>query len=127
LDKRARTRKRNKITAEIKDNMTKVGTYRKEFDITILRYVDMRIQYELMNDKWYESGCAITEEYVNKSGAKNIRKTALYMALESMRKDLTDMENILGLTPKGLKAIKAKGLDKGKPSKLEEALSELSK
>ena len=32
------------------------------------------------------------------------------------------MENIFGLTPKGLKMIKAKGLDKQKGSALEKAL-----
>lgn len=127
MSKLAITRKRNRIIKDTTENMMTLGTYKKEFDNVILRYTDMRIQYELMNDKWYDEGCKVTETYTNKSGATNIRKAALYLAIESMRKDLTDLETTLGLTPKGLKAIKAKGLDKGKDSMLAKALNELSK
>lgn len=72
--------------------------------------------------KWYENDCQITEVYTNKAGAKNQRKTALYLALETMRRELTEMENVLGLTPKGLKLLKTKGLEKKKGGALAEAL-----
>lgn len=82
----------------------------------------MRLQYEILIEKWYEEDCLITEEYTNKSGATNNRKTALYMAIENLRKELLDLENVLGLTPKGLKAIKSKGLDAPKSSMLDKVL-----
>ena len=65
--------------------MRAVGTYKPEFEASVRRYVEMRIQYDILNEKWYENGCKITEEYVNKSGAKNQRKTALYLSMEAMR------------------------------------------
>lgn len=73
-------------------------------------------------DRWYSNGCTITEEYTNKAGATNIRKTALYQAVENIRKELTEHENILGLTPSGLKKINDKSMISSKKSILNEAL-----
>ena len=117
-----RKRKTTKIYNETVENMRKVETFRDEFVTTIRRYAELRIQYEKMNDKWYLEGCQITEEYTNKAGIKNVRKTALYLSIENMRKELIEMENILGLTPKGLKSIKTKGLEVKKESALDRAL-----
>ena len=118
----SRKRKTNKIYNETVENMRRIGVFREEFVTTIRRYAELRIQYEILHDKWYEEGCIITEKYTNKSGATNVRKTALYLSLENLRKELIDMENILGLTPKGLKAIKSKGLEAKKESALDRAL-----
>ena len=112
-----------KIFKETKKSMTSLGTYRKEFDVIIKRYAEMRVQSDMLNQRWYLDGCKVTEEYTNKAGATNERKTALYLAIESLRNELTDMENIFGLTPKGLKAIKRKGLEQQKASALEKMLS----
>lgn len=107
-------------------NMQEIGTFRPEFEASVRRYADLSIQYEILNDKWYEEGCKITEEYTNKAGAKNIRKTALYMAMENLRKELIEMENIFGLTPRGLRQIKTKGLEQKRSSALDKALERLS-
>ena len=48
------------------------------------------------------------------------------MVLESLRKELIDMENVFGLTPKGLRQIKAKGLEQKQSSALDKALEKLS-
>lgn len=106
--------------------MQKIGTFKPEFEAPVKRYAELSIQYEILNDKWYENGCQITEEYTNKSGATNQRKTALYMALENLRKELMDMENVFGLTPKGLRQIRAKGLEQKKSSTLDKALEKLN-
>lgn len=106
--------------------MQKIGTFKHEFEAPVKRYAELSIQYEILNDKWYENGCEITEEYTNKSGATNQRKTALYMALENLRKELMDMENVFGLTPKGLRQIRAKGLEQKKSSALDKALEKLN-
>ena len=114
---------RKKIFNETKKSMVSLGTYRKEFNVIIERYAEMRMQFDMLNERWYKEGCRVTEEYTNKSGATNERKTALYLAIEKLRDELMDMENIFGLTPKGLKAIKRKGLESQKTSALDKMLS----
>jgi hypothetical protein len=83
------------------------------------------MQFENIMRQWYDEGCKVTEEYTNKAGATNIRKTALYLSIEGMRREMTELENLFGLTPAGLKKIKQKGLETGKKSKLAEALAGL--
>lgn len=114
-----------KSVRQTKTRMKAVGTYRKEFDSCIDRYADLSVQYGILRQQWYDDGCAVSEEYTNKSGAVNQRKTPLYLSLETLRKELVDMENILGLTPKGLKQINSKGLETKQKSALEKALNEL--
>lgn len=104
------------------DDMKSVGTYKDEFIPIVSRYSELRVQYIIVIDRWYSSGCTITEEYTNKAGATNIRKTALYQAVENLRKELTEHENILGLTPSGLKKINDKSMVIPKKSILNEAL-----
>lgn len=104
-------------------DMRSIGTYRDEFLPAIRRYVDMRLQFDVLMDTWYMEGCRITEVYVNKAGAANNRKTELYRSIESLRLELTSMEGILGLTPAGLKKIHDKGLNPKRTSKLSEALA----
>ncbi len=122
MKKQTVSRKRNALYRETKAGMEALGTYKSEFEAPIKRYVELRLQYDILNEKWYENDCQITEVYTNKAGAKNQRKTALYLALETMRRELTEMENVLGLTPKGLKLLKTKGLEKKKGGALAEAL-----
>lgn len=102
--------------------MRKLGTFKPEFDAPVRRYAELRVQYEVLTEKWYENGCEITEKYTNKNGATNERKTPLYLSMETIRKELTELENIFGLTPKGLRAIKTKGLEQKKESALDRAL-----
>lgn len=116
-------KQRNKVFNATKKSMTSLGTYRKEFDVIIRRYAEIRIQFDVLNEQWYEGGCQVTEEYTNKAGATNERKTALYLAIEKMRDELADMENMFGLTPKGLKSLKKKGLEQSKQSALDKMLS----
>lgn len=116
---------KDKVYRKTKSNMRKIGTFRPEFDATIERYSELRAQYDELNEQWYAGGCMITEEYTNKAGATNKRKTALYLSLETLRKELIDIENLFGLTPQGLKRIKAKGLDAAKGSRLDSVLARL--
>ena len=113
-----------KIIKKTTKNMEDINTYRPQFDSTIRAYAEMRQQYNKLMSEFYEGGCKITEEYTNKAGFTNIRKTALYLSLETLRKDVVSHENILGLTPVGLKKIKSEMPNK-KISKLGKALSEI--
>ena len=113
------------IFEETIQDMKNLGTYKQEFSPVITRYAEMRVQFEILMDQWYRGGCKITEKYTNKSGATNNRKTALYQAIETLRKEITEIENLLGLTPAGLKKIKTKELESKKRSILVEALKSL--
>jgi ribosomal protein S16 len=108
----------------VKD-MESLGTYKPEFSPAITRYAEMRMQFEIIMKQWYKSGCKVTEEYTNKAGATNERKSALYQAIESMRREITELENLFGLTPAGLKKIRTKELESKKKSLLAEALKSL--
>lgn len=119
IHKQTRTKKINGFIKDTTNKMKDLGTYKIEFDTTIRRYAEMQLQYEILNEKWIESGCAVTEPYTNKNGATNQRKAAIYLSIESLRKELLELENIFGLTPKGLKMIKNKGLEQNKKSALD--------
>lgn len=115
----------NTIFAETVENMKRLGTYRAEFNPVITRYAELRVQFLVLMQSYYDSGSKVTEEYTNKAGFTNIRKTALYLALESLRKELRDFENDLGLTPAGLGKINDEMKAKKKTSMLSEALKKL--
>ena len=106
-------------------DMKNIGTYKVEFSAIITRYAEMRVQFKILMEQWYETGCKISEEYTNKAGATNIRKTALYLSIETLRRELTELENLFGLTPVGLKKINEKSMSVQKESVLAKALSKL--
>lgn len=88
--------------------MKGINTYDKAFDPIIDIYSNLMFQYDLVLDQFYKSGCVITEEYKNKNGAVNERKTAVYQSLETIRKDILVYSTQLGLNPKGLNLLKGK-------------------
>lgn len=94
-----------KIMKKTIENMQVIGTFRPQFETNIRTYSEMKFELELLTREFYENGCQRTEEYTNKAGATNIRKTAEYLALEKLRDDVNKRENELGLTPSGLKRI----------------------
>lgn len=126
METKTRKRRTAKVYKETVANMSILGTFQAQFEASVRRYAELRIQYDILSDQWYEEGCKITEIYTNKYGAENERKTALYLSLETLRKELIEMENIFGLTPKGLKAIKTKGLESKKESAIDAALRKMS-
>lgn len=116
-------KKIKKIVKKIVADMKEIGTYKPQFDGTIHLYAETKYQYEILMQNFYESGCKVTEEYTNKAGFTNVRKTATYLALETLRRDIINHENILGLTPAGLRKINESEMKgKKKKSKLVEAL-----
>ena len=119
-----RQKETQKIIKETVENMTALGVYRQQFDAAIATYADMRCQLAALNRQFFDGGCKITEQYTNKSGATNERKTALYAAIEQLRRDIASTEDRLGLTPAGLRRINEQELKKKKKaSKLDRALS----
>lgn len=43
------------------NDMKMLGTYKAEFSPIIVRYAEMRLQLEVLMDRWYRGGCKITE------------------------------------------------------------------
>ena len=101
-------------------NMKALGTYKPEFVPLISRYAETRLQFNLIMEQWYESGCTVAEPYTNKAGAVNYRKTALYQAIETLRRELLDVENVLGLTPIGIHRVNNKALAEKKSASVME-------
>lgn len=99
------------VINEIMENMTNLGVYRAEFYPTVERYAEVKILYKIAWSRWVANGMKITAPYTNKGGKCNERTTAEYAELKKMREELTYLELVLGLNPKGLKAIQSKALD----------------
>ena len=115
----------SEIFGQTVEDTQNIGTYKNEFSPIITRYTEMRVQFEILMSEWYNSGCKITEPYTNKNGATNNRKTALYQSVETLRAELTNLENLFGLTPAGLKKINEKSMAVQKESLLGKALNKL--
>jgi len=107
---------------EIKKQMKSLGTYKPEYNRMIEIFAGMLHQYYIFEEQFAESGYKITELYTNKAGATNERKTPLYTAMESLRKDIATYSDRLCLNPKALESIT---IEQQKNSKLAKVLSEL--
>lgn len=75
----------------------------------------MLAQYQAFEKAFEDSGYQITDEYTNKAGATNDRKTPVYSVMESLRKDLATYSNILCINPKTFKSVKKPDVPKRKP------------
>lgn len=105
---------KKQLRNETVKRMEHLGVYRDDFDHIIDVYVGMLQQYQAFEKQFEDSGFQITEEYTNKAGATNDRKTPVYSAMESLRKDLATYSNILCLNPKVYKSIKKPDVPKRK-------------
>lgn len=121
-------KKIRKIAKKTVEDMTVLGTYRVQFEPAIRMYAQMRFQYEELCRAFFDMGNKVTEEYTNKAGATNERKTALYSAIEQLRRDIAGQEDRLGLSPCGMKRInEAEMKSRKKTSKLTSALDKLGR
>lgn len=117
-----------KIVKKTTEDMTSLGTYRPQFNPGIRVYAEMKYQLSVLTEKFFVDDCRVTEEYTNKAGATNERKTALYSTLEQLRRDVAAMEDRLGLSHAGMKRInEAEMKGKQKTSKLVGALNKIGK
>lgn len=103
----------NEIFYQTVEDMKNLGTYRPEFSSAIQDYAELRTRYKILMEQFYAGGCQIEAEYTNKAGASNLRKTALYQAIQDLQRDILTHETQLGLTPAGLRKISDKAM-KGK-------------
>lgn len=110
------------VKNEVVKAMEELGIYSKEFDSTINIYAGMLHQYMYFEKEFEKNQYQIEEPYTNKAGATNMRKTPLFTAMESLRKDIATYSDKLGLNPKAMESITA---EKANSSSLEKVLSGL--
>ena len=104
--------------------MTALGLYKPEFDPAIARYADMMEQYETLTARWKRESY---RAYAKTDDDKPSKRNPLLVAIESLRKDLTNLESTLGLNPQGLLKTNEGAFKQQKVSALADALKELSK
>lgn len=97
---------KEKLRKNVVDNMKHLGVYRDDFEHIIDVYVDMLLQYKMFEQQFANSGYKITDEYTNKAGATNERKTPIYTAMEALRKDLAKYSDLLCLNPRSYERVK---------------------
>ena len=106
----------------ITNDLKQLGTYEKQFDEIINVYAGLLDQYVTFEKQFEASGYKIEEEYTNKAGATNMRKVPLYGAMESLRKDILNYSDRLGLNVKSMEGIT---VERKSASKLELVLGKL--
>lgn len=99
-------------------DMTKLGMYKAEYEPMIDIYCEMREQYERLTKEYKDSGYKYTEATAD-GGSK---KHPVVAILESLRKDILQYSDRLGLNPKSMSDNEPKG-NKKKKSKLTMAMS----
>ncbi|MER1998888.1 MAG: P27 family phage terminase small subunit [Lysinibacillus sp.] len=102
----ARVPTKKKLKDDVVAKMKHLGVYSDNYDHTIDTYVGMLRQYLTFEKQFEESGYQITDQYTNKAGATNDRKTPIYTAMESLRKDLKAYSDVLCLNPKAYERVK---------------------
>lgn len=101
--------------------MKSLGTYRKEYDLTIGMLANLQEQYEQLNRTYMDEGLPYYED--TQTGRK---KSPIVTTLESLRKDILAYQTALGLTPAGAKKLDMQQTDT-EPSDLVKALRALER
>lgn len=104
--------------------MKKVGTYNQSFEIPINTFAKLLFDYKNTLEVFEKTGGNTIITHTNKSGAKNLIKNPLYLAIEKMRTDIITYARELGLTPAGLKKLNQE-LQEEKESPLDSVLEKL--
>jgi phage terminase small subunit len=99
--------------------MKKLGTYKDEYALTIDMLAELLEQYSFFKDKFKKSGYAIEV----KCGSGGMKKSQVFAAMESLRKDIIQLSDRLCLNPKVMEGIEVKEPKDG--SKLEDALGQV--
>lgn len=97
---------------KVREKMENLGVFKEEFAPTIERYVKLSKEYSRLYKEYErdEYPCCTT------SGNSGARKSPTVMVLETLRKDLLQLEESLGLTPRGLMKIQENAFKRAKDS-----------
>ena len=113
---------KKEIEKDVIKQLKGLGIYKEEYEDIIKVYSGLLQQYKTFEKQFELDGFQVEEDYTNKAGATNKRKTPIYSAMEGLRKDLITYSDRLGLNPKSLESITA---EKDSGSRLEKALANL--
>lgn len=104
-----------KVTkAKVVDKMKTLGIYKPEFEPAIERYVQLSKEFQTIYGEYQKK--EYPYEVVGSQGAK---KSPLVSTLECLRRDILNLEDALGLTPKGLLKLNEKAFEKAKKPKVD--------
>ncbi len=81
----------------VQAKMESLGVYKPEFDETISRYVSLSKEYDLLYKQYIAGGYKCTV-----IGSQGEKKSPIVCTLEGLRRDVLQLEESLGLTPRGL-------------------------
>lgn len=99
---------------KVVEKMKTLGTYKPEFEPAIERYVQLSKEYQTIYSDYQKK-----EYQYEVVGAQGAKKSPLVSTLESLRKDILNLEDALGLTPKGLLKLNEKAFEKVKKPKID--------
>lgn len=97
------------------EKMKTLNVYKPEFEPAIERYVMLQKEYKEIYTSYQHGGyeCEI-------STSSGSRKSPVVSTLESLRRDILNLEEALGLTPRGLLKLNEKAFEKQKKAKADE-------
>jgi len=98
-------------------DMKVLGVYKPQYNRLIDIYAELVEQYITLNESFRLGGYECEVE----TGQGGVKKSPIVATLENLRKDILAYSDRLCLSPKALENVT---IDKGKKSKLAEALSE---
>lgn len=89
---------------KIRARMKQVGTYRREFELTIERLAKVYMRIDRTEEEFTKSGGSTIVEKVTKAGT-NWEKNPLLQEIDNLGKLALEMEKELGLTPSSLRKV----------------------
>jgi len=95
--------------AKVVEAMTRLGIYKSQFDESIERYVALQKEYKKIYKQYIQDGYKCTVDTTT-----GVKKSPVVTTLESLRRDLLQLEESLGLTPRGLLKLDEKAFVKPK-------------
>lgn len=91
----------------IKQNCESVGTYKPHFDSVIDTLSQILETRDTVHDQWVKEGCQATVIHVNKKGEPNPAKNPLLTLEIDLNSQALAFWRDLGLSPAGLRKLKA--------------------
>ena len=96
-----------KYIEQIKSDMESLDVYKSEYDGTIDLLADMYIDRDKATREFKKAGSQYTVEKPTRDGVVMV-KNPLYNIIQELNSAIVQTNRELGLTPKGLKAIRKK-------------------
>ena len=98
---------KKKYIEQIKTDMMSLNLYKQEYDATIDLLAQMYIDRDKALKAFDQEGCHYTIEKQTKNGFVKV-KNPLFAIVQELNNSIVATNRELGLTPKGLKAIRKK-------------------